>query len=97
MPLGGKISALGYSVYPNPITESTTVSYFIPEKSDVNFELYNMIGEKIYSFARGAQDIGHYEFNLNLNDIGLQAGVYIMQLKTKNNTAAIRLVQFTEQ
>jgi subtilisin-like proprotein convertase family protein len=91
------IAALGYSIYPNPINESTTVSYFIPEKSDVNFELYNMVGEKIYSLSRGAQDIGHYEFNLNLKDIGLQSGVYIMQLKTKNKTAAIRLVQLVKQ
>ncbi len=90
------ISALGYSIYPNPLTESTTVSYFIPERSEVNFELYNMIGEKIYSLSKGAQDIGHYEFNLNLNDIGLQSGVYTMQLKTKNKTAAIRLVQLSK-
>ena len=91
------IAALGYSIYPNPITESTMVSYFIPEKSDVNFELYNMVGEKIYSLAKGAQDVGHYEFNLNLKDIGLQSGVYTMQLKTKNKTAAIRLVQLIKQ
>lgn len=90
------IAALGYSIYPNPLTESTTVSYFIPERSDVNFELYNMVVEKIYSLSRGAQDIGHYEFNLNLEDIGLQSGVYTMQLKTKNKTAAIRLVQLTK-
>lgn len=91
------IAALGYSIYPNPLTESTTVSYFIPEKSTVNFELYNMVGEKFYSLSRGSQDVGHYEFNLNLTDIGLQSGVYTMQLKTKNKTAAIRLVQLIKQ
>ena len=43
------IAALGYSVYPNPIAEFTTVSYFIPEKSEVkNWEyihLHNLESE----------------------------------------------------
>jgi subtilisin-like proprotein convertase family protein len=90
------VAALGYSIYPNPLTESTTVSYFISEKSDVIFELCNVMGEKIYTISKGVQDLGHYEFNFNKRDIGLPSGVYIMQLKTKNKTASIRLVQLTE-
>jgi hypothetical protein len=90
------VAALGYSIYPNPSTESTTVSYFIPEKSDVSFDLYNVVGEKVYSISKGTQDIGHFEFNLNTKDIGLQSGVYTLQLKTKNITAVIRMVQLTK-
>ena len=90
------IAALGYSIYPNPFSESTTISYFVPEKSDVTFELYNAIGEKIYSIPKGVKDIGHYEFNFDTKEIALQTGVYSMHLKTKNRAAVIRLVQLTK-
>ncbi len=84
---------LGYSIYPNPIQDVSTITYFLSEKSDVNFELYNIIGEKIHSIKKGVQEMGHYEFNVNIKDIGLKSGVYIMQLKTQNKLAAIRIVQ----
>jgi hypothetical protein len=91
------ISALGYSIYPNPISENTTISYFVPEKSEVDFELFNLLGEKLFSVSKGTQDVGHYEFKLNKKEINLLPGVYTMQLKTKNKTAAIRLIQLTEK
>lgn len=87
------VAALGYSIYPNPLAASATVSYYLAEKSEVNFDLYNTIGEKVYSISKGVQDSGHYEFNFDTKDISLKAGVYIMQLKTKNKNASIRLVQ----
>ncbi len=86
-------AVLGYSIYPNPTTESTTVSYFVPEKSEVKFELFNVMGEKVYSASKGTQEIGHYEFNLNVKEIGLSNGVYTLKLSTQNINASIRLVQ----
>lgn len=87
------IAALGYSIYPNPLAESAAISYYLPEKTEVDFELYNTIGEKIYGISKGVQDTGHYEFNFDTRNISLHSGVYIMQLKTKNKTASIRLIQ----
>jgi hypothetical protein len=53
-----------------------------------------VIGERIYSMHKGVQEVGHYEFNFNAKSVGLNSGIYIMQLKTKNKSASIRLVQF---
>jgi subtilisin-like proprotein convertase family protein len=85
-------AALGYSIYPNPIQEVSTVTYFLSEKSDVSFELYNIIGEKIYSIDKGTQEMGHYEFNIDTKALGLGSGVYVLQLKTETKSAAIRIV-----
>ena len=89
-------AALGYSVYPNPVTDHTTVSYFLPEKTGVVFELYNTIGQKIYSLDKGTQDSGHYEFNFDAKSLGLENGVYILQLKTDTKTAAVRIAQLNK-
>lgn len=86
-------AALGYSIYPNPANDNTTISYFVPEKSDVIFEFYNTIGEKVYSISKGVQETGHYEFGFNIKETGLSNGVYFVQLKTKNAKASLRLMK----
>lgn len=86
-------ASLGYSVYPNPITENSTVSYFLPEKTTATFELYNTVGQKVYSIEKGMQDSGHYEFNLDIQSLHLENGIYILQLRTDSKTAAVRLAQ----
>jgi PKD repeat protein len=84
---------LGFTVYPNPISDNSTVSYFLPEASPVSFELYNSIGEKVYSVEKGIQVSGRYEFNIDLKEQALKNGVYILQLKTDSGTAGVRIVQ----
>jgi subtilisin-like proprotein convertase family protein len=86
------VVALGYSVYPNPVSENTLVSYYLDEKTNVAFELYNAIGQKVFSMDKGIQENGHYEFNFNLKEHSIDNGVYILQLKTQTKTAGIRLV-----
>lgn len=86
-------ASLGYSIYPNPVSENTTISYFLPEKTNVTFELYNAVGQKVAAIDKGTQDAGHYEFNFNMKQLNLENGIYIMQLKTNTKTAAIRITQ----
>jgi PKD repeat protein/subtilisin-like proprotein convertase family protein len=86
-------ASLGFSVYPNPITENTAISYYIQEQTAVVFELYNAIGQKVYTINKGIQEKDHYEFNLDLKKLDLENGVYILQLKTNTKTAGIRIVQ----
>jgi subtilisin-like proprotein convertase family protein len=88
---GSAAGELGYSVYPNPITENTTVSYFIPEKTNVEFELVNMLGQAMYSINKGVQEKSHYEFNLDLLNSELEPGIYFLRLKTNSKSAAIRI------
>ncbi|MDQ3047150.1 MAG: PKD domain-containing protein, partial [Bacteroidota bacterium] len=89
-------ASLGYKVYPNPSNGNVTASYYVAKESETIFELYNVIGEKIHVVSRGVQSEGHYEFNIDLKETGIQNGVYILQLKTSDKVAAIRLVIFLE-
>lgn len=89
-------ASLGYSVYPNPLSENSTVSYYLPEKTEVVFELWNTIGQKIYSINKGIQEQGHYEFGLDLKQANIENGVYILQLKTQTKSAGIRIVRLNK-
>lgn len=82
---------LGYSVYPNPINENTTISYFLAERTNVEFELCNTLGQKIYSINKGLQETAHYEFDFNFRSLELENGIYFLRLKTNSNNATIRI------
>ncbi|MGB3948991.1 MAG: T9SS type A sorting domain-containing protein, partial [Bacteroidia bacterium] len=87
------VAALGYSIYPNPISQNSTISYYIPEKADVKFELYNPIGELIHTINKSVQEVGHYEFDFDVKQLNLKAGVYFMKLTTPYKSASIRLIK----
>lgn len=87
------VAALGYSVYPNPVQDLMNVSYYLPQSTEAIFEIYNMIGEKVYTLNKGKQDAGRYEFSMNTQHMGLSGGVYVMQLSAAGIKASIRIVQ----
>jgi PKD repeat protein/subtilisin-like proprotein convertase family protein len=86
-------AALGFSVFPNPATDNTNVSYYLPEGGEVSFELFNIIGKKVYTINKGKQDAGRYEFSFSTRESGLSPGVYMMRLNTPFRNATIRLIQ----
>ncbi len=84
---------MGFTVYPNPVSETSVVSYFLNEDSNVELELYNSIGQKINTVSKGNQTKGFYEFNYNIKNLNLENGIYILQLKTSSRTASIRITK----
>ncbi len=87
------VNYFGFNAYPNPISENTMITYFMPEKSQVDFELYNVMGQRIETISKGVQAQGYYEFGFNFKKLDLPDGIYILQLKTPEKTATIRLTQ----
>ena len=72
--------------YPNPFNPSTTLRFDLPELSDVNIVIYNMVGQKIRSFRVSSMAAGYHSLKWNAtNDYGDQvsAGVYFYQFQTK--------------
>lgn len=86
-------TSLGFNAYPNPISESTTISYLLTEKTEVSFELYNALGQRIEVINKGTQLAGGYEFNFNMKQLNLENGIYILKLITGTKSASIRLTQ----
>jgi hypothetical protein len=67
---------------PNPFSETTEISFYIPEEAFIEIELFNLLGEKILtvdanSYAAGNQSIVFDKKNLS-------SGVYFYRLKSEN-------------
>lgn len=64
--------------YPNPFSNSTTITYTLPSSSSVNLEMYDMLGKRIAVLENGWRESGTY--NLTLNGTHFAAGVYMLRL-----------------
>ncbi len=77
--------------YPNPFNPSTTISFTLPSKQNVNISIYNLLGEYITTlvdkeFTAGTHKI---EFNAESN---LGGGVYFYTLKTNDFSATKKMI-----
>ncbi|MFH2037791.1 MAG: C25 family cysteine peptidase [Candidatus Zixiibacteriota bacterium] len=47
--------------YPNPFNPSTTIKYSLPSTEDVNFTIYNILGQAVYEIDLPFQNPGEHE------------------------------------
>ncbi len=70
--------------FPNPFSDSTTIKYFIPQRSKVEIEIYNARIESIAKIVDQTQDKGTHSitFYSQINGEKLQSGIYFYRIKT---------------
>lgn len=70
--------------YPNPFNPSTTISFSLPEKSNVTINIYSIIGELIKTLVSNSFEAGYQ--SVKLNAAGLTSGVYIYRIEAKGES-----------
>ena len=68
--------------YPNPFNPTTNFDIQINNFSNVEINLYTMLGEKVETIFNGALYPGEYTYSIN--NIDLSTGEYLIKLKTNN-------------
>ena len=68
--------------YPNPVNGKTEIVYELANSTDVNVDITDMTGRTVLSFNEGNKPAGKH--SLQVNTIGLEAGVYFYTLKAGN-------------
>jgi len=69
--------------FPNPFNPTTTIRYDLPEKSDVELSVYNLLGQKIRTLVQTQQNAGFHSVEWNgRNEQGrkVASGVYIYHI-----------------
>jgi flagellar hook assembly protein FlgD len=70
--------------YPNPFNPTTNIQYELPQKSDVQISIYDLLGRKVTTLVSEKQDAGKKTVTWNAtNDQGkpVSAGVYLYQIR----------------
>ena len=70
------------SVYPNPFTNTMNVQFELTGGSNVELNVYSLIGEKVMSLDLGYRINGKH--NVTLDKGNLNSGMYILQLDAEN-------------
>ena len=68
--------------YPNPFNPTTTISYNVNKTSNIELNIYDMLGNHISTLVNTIQAKGKYSVNFNAEN--LASGTYIYSLKYGN-------------
>ncbi len=79
--------------YPNPFNPTTTISYSVPEASEVHVGIFNLLGQEIRSLSKGEHQPGVYSAmwdGLNQNGVRVESGVYIYRMSSSAGFSATK-------
>ncbi|HKL16023.1 MAG TPA: DNRLRE domain-containing protein [Balneolaceae bacterium] len=75
--------------YPNPFNPSTNIVFSVPNISDVEIAVYDMLGRKLRTLFNDRVQAGRYEVAFDASK--LSSGVYLYTLQTGSQTLTRRL------
>ena len=82
-------SLTNLNILPNPFTEGTEISYKLKQDSQVDMQLFNLLGEFQSQIFSGKQITGDYHIQLD----GIPAGVYLLKINTPAKVITQRLIK----
>jgi len=69
--------------YPNPFNPTTVINYKLPEQSDVELKIYDVLGNEIITLVNEEKSAGSYEVEWNASNF--PSGVYVYSLRAGTN------------
>lgn len=81
--------------YPNPFNPNTTITYSIPEMTDVSMTIYDVRGRTVLTHSELQKHTGKYEFTWNGVDevgLGVPTGVYFARLTAGEFSHTIKML-----
>ena len=72
-----------YQNYPNPFNPTTTLRFGLPQPSNIELKIINILGQEVATIFSGWQDMGFYDYRWSgMNHLGQQVsnGVYFAVL-----------------
>lgn len=79
--------------YPNPFNPSTTITFSIPQQSNVSLKVYDALGSEVAELVNEEMKSGSYKINFDSSK--LSSGIYFYTLRTNDffNTRKMILIK----
>ena len=74
--------------YPNPFNPTVNIDFSIPEESDINIQIFDLLGRNVFNHEQNFNTAGNYRFQWHgVNDSGMPiaSGVYFVTIQHKAN------------
>jgi len=82
--------------YPNPFNPSTTIRYQLPQQSEIELTIYDILGKKVRTLVQGTQSVGIQQIVWDArNEDGeiVSAGLYFYRLHVRNEKTSFTEVK----
>jgi hypothetical protein len=79
-----------FNMYPNPTNGNTNIVYNIAQEQNVSIEVFDMLGQRVYSEDLGKSTAGQHTSIINCG--GLQSGIYLVRFTADNASTTQRLI-----
>lgn len=79
--------------YPNPFNPSTTIAYQLASTSDVQLDVFDVLGRKVSTLVNARQAIGAYRVNFNASRLSSGVYFYRLQATATNGTTGQNFVE----
>jgi len=76
--------------YPNPFNPSTNITYSLPQQSDVQLRVYDMVGREVATLINREQAAGAYTITFDASK--LSSGMYLYRLDTGSTTITRKMM-----
>ncbi len=76
--------------FPNPFNPVTKIKFDLPEQSNVNIKVYDLIGNEVASIYNGELTAGFYEIDWNANSYA--SGVYFYRIDAGTFSSVKRMI-----
>lgn len=76
--------------YPNPFNPTTNISFKLPDATNVELSVFNMLGQKVRMLISENLPAGNHTVTFDATN--LSSGIYLYQLKTPKSTLTHRMV-----
>ena len=79
-----------YGNYPNPFNPITTIQYELPQRSDVQITIYDLIGREVTTLVSEIQDAGYKLVKWDATNVS--SGMYFYQIRASDYTQTKRML-----
>jgi hypothetical protein len=76
--------------YPNPFNTQTTIQYFLPTQSDVTIDIFDILGCKVETLAKGKKPAGAHHSVWDAS--GQPSGIYFYKIKAGDKVETKKMV-----
>lgn len=77
-------------IYPNPVSNSTTISFSLSQQGKISVQLFDMTGRFIKTLAEKVFEEGENKIEWNVAE--QNAGLYFLRIETANYSATEKLI-----
>ncbi len=77
--------------FPNPFTASTIIEYTLPQKSEVQADLYSLDGKLVSQLIQTTQSAGKHSYQVNTSS--LASGMYICRFKVDDTERTLKWIK----